>query len=71
MVQPQCYYEFRLFKPDGALSLILKLYLTDDADAKAMAASFFEDGFATVHIWRNDTVILSVSAPASIPTTRH
>jgi hypothetical protein len=55
-------YEIRLHHADGTLSLVMITSAASDADAKAQALKKLKEGLANAHIWRERTLVDSISS---------
>jgi hypothetical protein len=55
-------YEIRLHRPDGTLSVVMKVMATGDADAKTQALIMLAGGISNAHIWHDDDFIGSIYA---------
>ena len=53
-------YEIRMHHADGPLSVVMMISAIGDADAKAQAIKFLEDGLASAHIGRDGKLVDSV-----------
>ena len=56
-------YEVRLFKVDGALSVVMKIAAIGDAQAKMQIRSMLKDGITRAEIWRGLELVGIVALP--------
>jgi hypothetical protein len=59
-------YEIRLHRPDGSLSIVMKVAAVGDTDAKNQALIMLHNGISNAHIWRDDNLVGSVYAPIGL-----
>jgi signal transduction histidine kinase len=61
-------YEIRLHRTGGALSIVMKVMAVGDDDAKRQALTMLHGGISNAHIWRDDSLVVSVDAPDLVRT---